>query len=68
MCSPVAGFEPKAEHKLASLMEQEMGTPINAQTLRLFIKAFWPQVSRWAHAIHNDGDDPSPALRRGETG
>jgi hypothetical protein len=42
---------------LARLMEKQLGYDeghIDSVALRLFIRAYWSRVSKYAHAIHDD--------------
>jgi hypothetical protein len=40
------------EHELSRLLSNETGVNIAPETLRLFIRWHWSEVSRLAHKIH----------------
>lgn len=60
MTGPTHYETPKeAAQKLARLMETQLGMQIgqiDPIALRLFIRAYWSRVSRFAHIIHNETD------------
>lgn len=46
-----------AGRSLARLMERQLGYPeghIDPIALRLFIRAYWSRVSKYAHTIHEE--------------
>lgn len=59
-----AGYDPvpksdaaKASRDLTDLMERQLGYPkghIDPISLRLFIRAYWSRVSKYAHIIHEE--------------
>jgi len=49
------------EQKLASLMNRDLGTTLEAREIRMFIRANWRKVSAYSHAIHcSDGQPQKP--------
>lgn len=51
----------QAGNELAHLLDRELGRPeghTDPNTLRLFIKAYWSRVTRYARAIHDDRQEP----------
>lgn len=52
MCEATGKNLQTPAEKLASLLEKETGTRIDARMLRLFIKAKWDRITVLAHAIH----------------
>jgi hypothetical protein len=49
----------EAGRQLARLMERQLGYVeghIDSVALRLFIRAYWSRVSKFAHEIHDDNE------------
>jgi hypothetical protein len=49
----------EAAEKLAQLMQDKLGLiekwgQIDPIALRLFIRAYWPKISAYAHSIHDE--------------
>lgn len=56
---PVKMSAVEAGKKLARLMERQLGYGdghIDAIALRLFLRAYWSQVSALAHVIHDEAE------------
>jgi len=45
-------YPEKPEHKLADLMNNDLGVTVEPKLLRLFVLHNWRSVSLLAHAIH----------------
>lgn len=59
----------EAGEKLARLMEKQLGYPeghIDNIALRLFIRAYWSQVTTLAHVIHDESRPPPTPAEFGE--
>ncbi len=39
---------------MARSLRADLGIDVNPQALRIYIRACWADISRLAHAIHND--------------
>lgn len=56
---PLGSDAKNAAVSLARLFEKQLGYcegHIDSVALRLFIRAYWSRVSKYAHTIHEDAD------------
>ena len=62
MCNPstIAMDARQAAKELARLMERQLGYTqghIDPVALRLFIRAYWSRVTKYAHVIHDETEN-----------
>lgn len=63
--TPSAVKQASPEQQLSDLMRADLGTTCSAREVRMFVRANWRKITRFAHAIHDSGE-PTETPTKGE--